>query len=306
MISPGSSTPKRCKIPPTSDVPLRCMPTTNNRGGLDTEKAAGWGNANPHGPLAFRSPERLGWPWRRLRLPHFLGLGTQKGGTTSLQKLLEQHPGVYLPPCKEVHYFSLHAQQPASWYAAHYGEARRSQRRGEITPYYLFHPQAPERIRALLPKAKLIVMLRDPVERALSQVFHARRHGFESLEVADALAAEPQRLASGDPFSAQKHSYVARSRYLEQLDRYESLFPRRQLLVLKSEDLFQDTGDVWERIQFFLKLRPIPLPMALPKANAGSGESAQVTAAVRDQLREALSTTAAGVKQRYGIDWDWS
>ena len=255
--------------------------------------------------MAFRPPERLGWPWRRWRLPDFLGLGTQKGGTTSLQKLLERHPGVYLPPCKEVHYFSLHAQQPASWYAAHYGEARRGQRRGDITPYYLFHPQAPDRIRTLLPKAKLIVLLRDPLERALSQVFHARRHGFETLEVADALAAEPQRLASGDPFSIQKHSYVARSRYLEQLDRYEALFPSRQLLVLKSEDLFNNTERVWDTIQKFLKLEAIPLPMALPKANAGSGEAAQVAPAVRAQLRDALSTTASGVKQRYGIDWGW-
>ena len=140
-------------------------------------------------------PEQLGWPWRRLRLPHFLGLGTQKGGTTSLQKLLEQHPGVYLPPCKEVHYFSLHAEEPARWYAEHYRDARRGQRRGDITPFYLFHPDVPARIRALLPRARMIVLLRDPVERALSQVFHARRHGFETLEVADALAAEPERLA---------------------------------------------------------------------------------------------------------------
>ena len=213
---------------------------------------------------------------------------------------------MYLPPCKEVHYFSLHAQQPASWYAAHYGEARRAQRLGDITPYYLFHPQVPERIRTLLPKANLIVLLRDPLERALSQVFHARRHGFETLKVADALAAEPQRLASGDPFSVAKHSYVARSRYLEQLDRYEAIFTSRQLLVLKREDLFQDTAVVWERIQRFLRLRRIPLPMVLPRANAGSCESDAVPKAVRERLRDALSATASGVKTRYEIDWGWA
>ena len=244
--------------------------------------------------------------WRGQRLPHFLGLGTQKGGTTSLQKLLEQHPGVYLPPCKEVHYFSQHAEKPARWYAEHYRDARRSQQRGDITPFYLFHPDVPARIRALLPQAKMIVLLRDPLERTLSQVFHARRHGFEALEVADALAAEPERLASGGAFSFQKHSYVARSRYLEQLDRYEALFPQRQLLVLKSEDLFNHTPAVWYTIQQFLNLEAIPLPMALPKANAGSGEAAQVPDAVRAKLKEALSTTASGVKQRYGIDWGWS
>ena len=256
--------------------------------------------------MALCLPKRPGWPWRRLRLPHFLGLGTQKGGTTSLQQLLEQHPGVYLPPCKEVHYFSLHAEEPARWYADHYREAQGGQRRGDITPFYLFHPDVPARIRALLPRVKMIVLLRDPVERALSQVFHARRHGFESLEVADALAAEPERLATGGAYSFQKHSYVARSRYLEQLDRYEALFPQRQLLVLKSEDLFNNTAAVWDSIQRFLKLSAIPLPMALPKANAGSGEAAEVAAAVRAQLRDALSTTASGVKQRYGIDWGWS
>ena len=102
-----------------------------------------------------------------MRLPHFLGLGTQKGGTTSLQKMLEQHPGVYLPPCKEVHYLSLNSQQPPSRYAAHYKGARHKQRPGDITPFYLFHPKVPAQIRKVLPDARMIVMLRDPVERAL-------------------------------------------------------------------------------------------------------------------------------------------
>ena len=256
--------------------------------------------------MVFRLAKQFGWPSRHSRLPDFLGLGTQKGGTTSLQKLLEQHPGVYLPPCKEVHYFSLHAEQPADWYAAHYRDALWWQRKGDITPYYLFHPQAPKRIRALLPKARLIVLLRDPVERALSQIFHARRHGFETLEVGDALDAESQRLASGDPFSYQKHSYVARSRYLEQLDRYEAMFPSRQLLVLKSEDLFTNTANVWKKIQHFLKLRWTPLPIVLPKANAGIGEANAVPKNVRESLRNDLSETARGVKARYGIDWGWS
>ena len=244
------------------------------------------------------------WPPRK-RLPHFLVLGTQKGGTTSLQKLLEQHPGVYLPPCKEVHYFSLHADESPSWYASHYQNARWGQKRGDITPFYLFHPQAPERIHALLPRVRLIALLRDPVERTLSQYFHAQRHGFESLSLDEALAAEPQRLATGEAYSFQKHSYVARSRYLEQLDRYEALFPKKRMLVLKSEDLFNQTQSTWKQIQQFLKLRDIPLPMTLPRANAGQGEANEIAPHVRGQLRNVLAATASGVKQRYGIDWGW-
>ena len=245
------------------------------------------------------------WPTRK-RLPHFLVLGTQKGGTTSLQKLLEQHPGVYLPSCKEVHYFSMHADESPSWYAAHYQAARWGQKRGDITPFYLFHPKAPERIHKLLPKVLLIALLRDPVERTLSQYFHARRHGFETLNLDEALAAEPQRLATGEAYSFQKHSYVARSRYLEQLDRYEALFPKKRMLILKSEDLFDHTKEVWGRIQHFLKLKQIPLPMDLPRANAGQGEADRIEPIIRSQLKEKLLHTANCVKSRYGIDWGWT
>jgi hypothetical protein len=248
------------------------------------------------------------------RLPDFLGLGTQKGGTTSLQKLLELHPGAYLPPGKELHYFSLHGDRGVAWYADQFSAAGPEQRCGEITPYYLFHPEAPGRIQALLPQARLIVLLRDPVERALSQYFHARRHGFEPLELAEALAAEPVRLRGSDerlqdPGSAdtshQKHSYVSRSRYGQQLQRYAALFPAEQLLVLRSEDLFSHTEACWQRIQAFLGLDPLPLPAPLQRANAGRGEADAVPESIRRALRQELAPTAAAMRQHYGIDWGW-
>ena len=180
------------------------------------------------------------------------------------------------------------------------------QQRGDSTPFYLFHPQAPERIQALLPNVRLIALLRDPVERSLSQYFHARRHGFESLDLSEALTAETNRLATGEAYSFQKHSYVARSQYLEQLDRYEALFPKKRMLVLKSEDLFNYTQSTGKQIQQFLKLRDIPLPMKLPRANAGQGEASEIAPQVREQLKSELAATSAGVKARYGIDWGWS
>lgn len=262
--------------------------------------------------LSLNLKRRLGL--RAVRpLPHFLGLGTQKGGTTSLHRLLAQHPQVFLPSCKEVHYFSLHDQEPLAWYEAHYAAARAGQLRGDITPYYLFHPRAPQRIRAVLPQARLIVLLRNPVERALSQFFHARRHGFEPLELEAALAAEPERLegaaarlasAGSNDYSHQKHSYVSRSRYELQLARYEALFPRRQLLVLRSEDLFGATEACWQQIQAFLGLAAVPLPAPLERANAGRGEAAAVPEAVRDQLRRQLIPTTTAMAERYGIHWD--
>ena len=257
--------------------------------------------------------QRLGLRSRQ-PLPHFLVLGVQKGGTTSLQRLLEGHPGVYLPPGKEVHYFSLHDQEPPSWYANHFREARPGQLRGDITPYYLFHPRAPQRIRVLLPRVRMIVLLRDPVERTLSQYFHAQRHGFEPLALKEALAAEPERLAGAEArlaepgstdYSHQKHSYLGRSRYELQLKRYEALFPQKQLLVLRSEDLFTNPKTSWEAIQLFLGLDPIPQPSQLERANAGRGEAEAVPAPLRGQLRGELAATVAAVKARYGFDWDW-
>ena len=248
------------------------------------------------------------------RLPDFLGLGTQKGGTTSLQKLLERHPGAFLPAAKELHYFSLHGDRGVGWYFEQFTQARPDQRCGEITPYYLFHPEAPARIQALIPGARLIVLLRDPVERALSQYFHARRHGFEPLELAEALAAEPARLRGSEPrlrepgstdFSHQKHSYVSRSRYEQQLERYAALFGAEQLLILRSEDLFSNTDACWERIQAFLSLDVIPLPEPLQRANAGRGEAEAVPEAIRAAMRQELAPTAAAMRQGYGIDWGW-
>ena len=113
------------------------------------------------------------------QLPDFLGIGVQKGGTTTLQRLLEQHPDLFLPKQKELHYFSLHYGKGEAWYRQQFAAAAPQQRCGEITPYYVFHPQAPQRIHALLPQAKLILLLRDPVERALSQFAHSRRLGLE-------------------------------------------------------------------------------------------------------------------------------
>ena len=239
-------------------------------------------------------------------LPEFLGLGTQKGGTTTLHRLLGQHPDIYLPACKEVHFFDLTYDAGEGWYRNHFADAKPHQTCGEITPFYLFHPDVPGRIYQHIPNARLIVLLRDPVERAISQVFHAQRLGFEPLPIDEALAAEQSRLATGDPYSFQKHSYLSRSRYLEQLDRYEALFPREQLLILRSEDLFSTPEKIWQKLLSFLELKPMNWPGALPRANAGDGLGDRIDPDLRQQLRQQLAETVAGVRSRYGITWEWS
>ena len=241
----------------------------------------------------------------KMRLPDFLGLGTQKGGTTTLHELLSAHPRIMLPTCKEVHYFDLRFHESIEWYSHHFTSVATHQLCGEITPYYLFHPNVPDRIQHFIPTVKLIILLRDPIERTLSQVFHAKRRGFEPLDIEDALNAEPERLASGDPFSLQKHSYVSRSRYIEQLDRYSQRFSKKQMLILRSEDLFEQPETVWHQLMSFLNLEAINLPIPLPRANAGSGESKAIDPIIRARLQHELEPTAQAVKERYGFSWEW-
>jgi hypothetical protein len=250
-----------------------------------------------------------------MRLPDFLVIGTQKGGTTTLHQLLEKHPNLYLPTQKEIHFFSLHDGYGLDWYGRHYRDAAAQQLCGDVTPYYLFHPRAPLKIHTVLPQAKLIALLRDPVERALSQFFHARRHGFEPLELEAAIAAEQERLADAQRaletpgsqhYSHQKHSYMSRSRYEQQLNHYAKLFPAKQLLVCRSEDLFTDTTACLDRITAFLGIKAIhPDLNASIRANAGAGEAAAVPDRIRQQLRAELAPTVAAIRSRYGFNWGW-
>jgi hypothetical protein len=245
------------------------------------------------------------------QLPYFIGLGAQKAGTTSLYGWLQNHPRVFMPPQKEVQFFTLNYQAGTLWYRQHFQQAMSYQRCGEITPYYLFHPLAPQRIQQLLPRARLIILLRDPVERTLSQLFHSIRLGLEPLDPLAALEAEEsrldgahERLQTGVAHPGhQHHAYVLRSRYEQQLARYEALFGQEQLLLLRSEDMYSNPAVVWKRLMAFLQLQPLNQIPPLPHLNRGGPEVQQIAATLRGRLRKALEATYQIMAQRYGMVW---
>jgi hypothetical protein len=245
-------------------------------------------------------------------LPDFLVIGAQKAGTTSLYAYLVAHPDICAAGRKEVHYFDLNHERGPGWYRSMFplraaARARalrtgRPQLTGEASPYYLFHPLAPERAAALVPDAKLVVLLRDPVERAWSHYRHEVRAGREPLSFADALDAEPERLAgtveairAGAPPSVwenhRRYSYVARGRYAEQLRAWLAVFEREQLLVLRAEDLFAAPEQQWRRTLDFLGVRA---EAAIDFAVHNSGESSSgggsgVPADQRERLAEVFA-----------------
>ena len=205
---------------------------------------------------------------QRLR-PSYIIIGAQKGGTSSLQIYLDQHPGVSTPPTKEIHYFNRNHERSWEWYLGHFPTRRSAAAgaiTGEATPEYLVHPLVPARVAARLPEVKLIAVLRDPVTRALSHYNHERAHDREPLSFDEALRAERSRLDGEmdrvlrEPGyysdALRNQSYVHRGMYAEQLERWLEHFSRDQLLVLQSEVLFEQPDAVYQRVLSFLGLPP--------------------------------------------------
>lgn len=202
--------------------------------------------------------------WRGL--PDFLIIGAQRCGTSSLYKYLGQHPGVSPSLRKEVGWFSRSFAHDLTWYRSHFSlVAPPARQRFEATPDYLLHPLAAERSAAALPGAKLIVLLRDPVARALSHHQHMVRLGFEDLPVMEALTREPERTAADrarifddpahDPRYFLRFSYFERGLYAEQLIRWFDAYDRDRFLLLESADLYADPGATLVAVETFLGLK---------------------------------------------------
>ncbi len=207
--------------------------------------------------------------------PDFLIIGGQRCGTTSMYRTLRAHPAV-LPAVlnKGVHYFDTSYDKGMGWYRAHFplqATAARVERRTgmrpmtfESSPYYMFHPLAAERIDRDLPGVKVLVLLRDPVERAYSAHAHEFARGFETEGFENALALEDSRLTGeverilADPgyvsHSHQHQAYLQRGRYVEHLERLESIFGRERMHVVDSHQFFTEPEPVYDDVLSFLGL----------------------------------------------------
>ncbi|WP_291323737.1 sulfotransferase domain-containing protein [Desulfonatronospira sp.] len=203
-------------------------------------------------------------------LPDFIIIGAQKSGTTSLFHYLTLHPQVKPSFTKEVHFFDggkkpeidTFAKGP-SWYRAHfplYTQKGRGFITGEASPLYIFNPLAPQRIFNLVPEVKLIALLRNPVERAISHYFHEKRKGREQLPALEAFQSEKSRIEAAlgqhdyKSLNFIHHTYLKRGLYAEQLERYLQLFDKQQLLLIKSEDFFNSPGEALAKTCGFLNI----------------------------------------------------
>lgn len=219
------------------------------------------------------------------RLPDFLVVAAPRAGTTSLHRYLDAHPQVFMAPQKEVHFFDQHHHRGPDWYRQQFAEAEPRQVVGDATPTYLFAPGAVERMAELLPDAKLIVVLRNPVDRAYSNYWYWRTmfpDGRSFAELARAEMADPEA-----PAAEGFQPYLAMGRYLPQLRHLMDHYPRKALLVLLLEDLKEDAASAFRSVCCFLDIREDTVPKEV-------GRTFNPAPRLRsEQLRRAMLRTRA-------------
>jgi len=256
--------------------------------------------------------------------PNFLIIGALKAGTTSLHRYLSDHPAVHCSSRKEVHYFSLGYPLGERWYLSHFPlETLAATTRlrhgvrlavGEATPAYLFDPRSPGRVHAFEPRMKLIVVLRDPVERAYSHFQMERETRDETRSFEDALAWEEAELMPElerwvadptyeSPLPLFGRSYVARGCYAEHLERWLALFPREQLLVLMSDELLDDPARALSRVEQFLEV-PEWQPLSYPQENVRAYPP--MSRATYDHLRRVFEPQDRRLEELLGLQLSWS
>ena len=210
-------------------------------------------------------------------LPDYVIIGAMRCGTSRFYGLLTQHPLIERAAAKELHFFDRpeRFEKGTEWYRKCFPppEWRNGHNTitGEATPMYLFHPGVPERMAQAVPDAKLIVLLRNPVDRAYSQYHKSVRNGRESRSFQETVEEELDSLASAEPSDRGRsrddsdgsaYTQLSRGIYVDQLARWRQFFDEEQMLVLKSEDFFKHQADTLKQVQEFLGLpyREIEIP----------------------------------------------
>lgn len=239
-------------------------------------------------------------------LPNLVIIGAMKCGTTALHRLLDEHPDIAMACGKELNFFfgpaADQGENAAStwhrglgWYASQFDASAAI--RGESSPGYTSpdHPEVAGRMAAVLPGVRLVYVVRDPIERAISQYRHHRADGTEPRTVADALL---------DPGS----QYIARGRYFDRLIPFLRKFGREQILVVSQEDLLNDPGHSLSRLRRFLGVET-PVSSASParRWNVARGGDVVLPRRLRDRLGREFADDIARLRDFTGHEFaTWS
>lgn len=253
-------------------------------------------------------------------LPDFLILGAEKAGTTFLYSFLQEHPDFRAAAKKEVHYFdSRKFEFGPQWYRAQFprqeGIGKRNTITGEASPYYLLHPLAAKRAYELMPDVKLIVLLRNPIDRAYSGYQHKVRDGVEPLSFEAAIEAEPERLAGerdklindGTYYSKNYrwYSYLTRGIYVDQIKRWQEYFAPNQFMIIKSEDFFEEPLSTLDRVCNFVGLQERQVNVRNPERSGKGAKYEPIKPEVRGRLETYFKPHNQRLYDYLGKDFGW-
>jgi hypothetical protein len=219
--------------------------------------------------------------------PTYVGIGAQKCASTWLHRILSEHPEIAVPSVKEVDFFSYCYDHGYQWYERRFAAGGAARVRGEISPSYFCEPAVPERISRYMPEAKILLSLRDPVERALSNHRHEVREGHftgEDLSFEAGLQNNPM--------------YVEQGLYATHLKNWLQYFPRDRILVVLMEDVEADPRAVCRLVYEFLGVDPTFVP-------AGLEQRYNRSFATRSASLSRLKDAVYGMTRLPGMGWLW-
>ncbi len=165
-------------------------------------------------------------------LPNFLVIGAPRAGTTWIARNLREHPDIYIPSIKEVHFFDRNYNRGLDYYEGFFNGVSSETAIGEVTPSYLFLPQVPELIKKSLQDVRLIVTLRHPVERLYSRYWNSKAKYSQNKDL------------SFEEKLGKKPEFIHEGFYYDHLIRYFEIFPRKDILVLFFDEL-KDSPDIF-------------------------------------------------------------
>ena len=252
---------------------------------------------------------KLDWQPEKKLAPDFIIAGASKSGTSSIYYYLSRHPQILLSHKKELDFYWTNYKRGIEWYLAHFPTItdRADFLTGEATPNYLRFPQVAQRIKDTFPQTKIIILLRNPVDRAISWHYHKQNTGLTKVDLATAIATEIERLANVTEAEITNTGFydpdnIMSSLYIYKIKPWIELLGREQFLILKSEDFYLNPLEKMKEAFKFLDLPNCALEN-YPKVNAGSYN--QVDSKVRETLSAYFAPYNQQLSEYLDIQFDW-
>ena len=247
----------------------------------------------------------------QISAPNFLVIGVKKGGTTSIYHYLIQHPQILPTIKKEIDFWSFYFHRGLDWYLAHFPAIPDSEKflTGEASPSYFDAPDTPVRLFHFFPKIKLIVLLRNPADRTISNYYHEVRSNLENMSVEEVINSRLEKLikissslVKEKDYWNYQGDYIASSIYLDWLQKWLNIFPREQLLILPSEEFYSDPKTTMQQVFNFLGLPDYQI-QDYPKLNAGSYSS--ISESLRQKLNDYFQPHNQRLEEYLGMKFNW-